>query len=122
MSRSGPEDNLVAMETGFNSSTLRTAGNDWVIARTSTLRADQLDYKDVEEQRRFTAQVVSEGAAGTILRDLMTQRYNCSKQMYMNEVRCAGVVVVVVVIVTRLAPGVGEAQQSSERGGTHTRN
>jgi len=89
MSRSGPEDNLAAFETDFNSSSLRTAGNDWAIARTQAFPESQLDYKDVEEQRRLTAQVVSDGPSGIILRDLMTQRYICTKQIYMNEVRRA---------------------------------
>ena len=73
MARSGPEDALVAVELDFSTSAERTAGNDWMVTR-SALPLEQLDYRDVAEQRRLTAQVVSSGPSGVILRDLMHQR------------------------------------------------
>lgn len=87
MARTGPEDNLIAFKTNVNTSEYRTAGNDWVIGRGTTFAPEQLAYKDVDEQTRFTAQVLSHGPAGDILRDLASQRNICSKQVYMNQVR-----------------------------------
>lgn len=89
MSRTGPEDNLVAVRTNVNSSEFRTAGSDWVIGRGTAYPAGALHYKDVDEQQRLTAQVLSHGPAGDILRDLAAQRNICTKQVYMNKVRPA---------------------------------
>lgn len=87
MARAGPEDNLVAVKTNVNSSEFRTAGNDWVVGTADVVPPGSLFYKDVDEQRRFTAQVLSQGPAGDILRDLITQRNVCAKQVYTNKVR-----------------------------------
>lgn len=86
MAATGPEDNLVAVRTNVNSSEYRTAGNDWVVGTASVIPVEKLDYKDVDEQRRFTAQVLSQGPSGDILRDLISQRNICAKQVYMNKV------------------------------------
>jgi len=86
MARSGPEDNLVAVATNVNSSEFRTAGNDWVVSRASHFAPEALHYKDATEQARLTAQLLSKGATGDIMRDLVMQRNLCAKQVYMNKV------------------------------------
>lgn len=87
MARTGPEDNLVAFKTNVNSSEFRTAGSDWVVGAGAVVPPEALHYRDVAEQERLTAQVLSHGPAGDILRDLVAQRNVCTKQVYMNKVR-----------------------------------
>ena len=87
MARTGPEDNLVAVKTTDNSSAYVTAGPDWVILKEQRLKQQDLHYKDEAEADRFFAQAATAGPSAQILRDLMTQRDICAKQMYMHQVR-----------------------------------
>lgn len=87
MARSGPEDNLTAAKTDVNSSPYLTAGPDWVIYREQRLGHADLFYKDEVEADRFFAQASTTGPAAQILRDVMTSRDVCAKQIYMHQVR-----------------------------------
>jgi len=87
MSRTGPEDNLTSIKTDVNTSAYVTAGPDWAVYRSDRLKADALHYKDEAEADRFLAQAASSGPSGQILRDLMSQRDVCAKQVYMHQVR-----------------------------------
>lgn len=86
MARSGPEDNLVAVKTDVNTSAYHTAGPDWAIIRDRRLAPAELHYKDEAEADRFFAQASTTGPAAQILRDVMTQRDVCAKQIYMHQV------------------------------------
>ena len=88
MSRSGPEDALVAVRTNVNSSGLRTAGPDWAVLSNEKFQMDSLDYPDIAEQQRLSAQVLSAGPSGQILRELISRRDICARQAYVNTVRC----------------------------------
>ena len=60
LSRSGPEDGLVAVPLGTNSGS-STAGQDWGIKRVSSDSGSDLYYKDVEEAQRLVSIVESDG-------------------------------------------------------------
>ena len=87
MARSGPEDNLTAIRTNVNTSDFRTAGPDWAVVMTDKQKLGSLDYSDVAEQQRLSAQVLSTGPAGQILRELISRRDICARQSYVNTVR-----------------------------------
>jgi hypothetical protein len=85
MASSGPEDGLTATQTNINSSPFYTAGPDWLVYRVPVDPA-RLHYKDEQESNRFFAQAASSGPSGIILRELMTRRDLCAKQVYMHQV------------------------------------
>lgn len=59
LSRSGPEDDLVAVKLSSNSGS-STSGKDWGIKRIESASSEK-HYKDVEEAQRLVSIVESDG-------------------------------------------------------------
>ncbi len=60
LSRSGPEDALVAVPLGSDSST-QTGGQSYGISRDASQPTASLYYKDVSEAQRFISMVEGDG-------------------------------------------------------------